>query len=88
MMDENELRKAIIADPQTVRSLLLSAQAVELVNWVKIRRLTSSELSDGAGISIQNASVKLNTLYKKGYLRRKRLIHESGGFEYIYESAI
>lgn len=89
MLSEIDLRNAIVEDPEGVKYLLLSSHAARLVKWIiKNGSITARELSDGAEISLQNASAQLSRLYSRGYLKRKEYLSQSGGIEYIYKSAI
>ncbi len=88
-MNEQKIRKAIINENEDVRYLMISNHAAKLMKWIiDSGSVTSAEFSEGAEISIQNASRQLNALYNKNYLTRKEVISESGGIEYIYKSAI
>ena len=85
--NEHELRKLAVRSPITFRKCMLTGYQINLYLTVKgegIKGLTTHQLISLQGISPQNASCKLNTLYKKGYLTRKKIDQSSGGFEFLY----
>jgi len=68
-----------------IRDLLLTEQQIELVCFINLRgKTTAAQISKIRNVSIQNASSKLSTLYKKGYLIRDAYSAESGGIEFGY----
>jgi predicted transcriptional regulator len=46
----------------------------------------SAHVSNILEISIQSASIRLKTLYEKGYVTREEIASESGGIEFIYKA--
>ena len=89
MMDKllcAKIKKAVLAgDGSEIRAMLLNSDQVELVEYVKkCGTLRASLLSHIKGVSIQNASSKLNRLYTGGYLERTETSADSGGIEYFY----
>jgi len=88
-MNEQELRKAIIEDPEYVRYILLSDRRAKLMRLIqKAGQINSAQLSKKWNISGPNASRQLYELYSKGYLKRADILPESGGVEYIYKSVV
>ena len=68
-----------------IRSLMLCRSQLDLYEkTLKAGELTAKQVSDAYGISIQNASMKLVALFKKGYLARDVESADSGGIEYVY----
>lgn len=86
MTDENSIRRLVMAGKsELVRALLLTDSQVELVRAVELAGSMSTEtLAVKLNITSQNASAKLNRLYRAGYLHRKIVSAKSGGIEYIY----
>lgn len=85
-IEEKMIRRLVLEGKSSeIRTLLLCRSQRQLVE--KIREsgeITAKQISDAYSISIQNASMKLNALHKKGYLARDIEAHESGGIEYVY----
>jgi hypothetical protein len=83
------IRKLVIdGHSAEIRALLLNSNQLDLVARVKrVDTLRASLLSHSDGVSIQNASSKLNRLYSTGYLKRTETSADSGGLEYFYSIA-
>jgi predicted transcriptional regulator len=86
---EKVIRKQVLAgNGDYIRALLLNKHQMELYNLVKITgTFRASLLANTEGVSIQNASSKLNTLWRRGYLKRTCVSSDTGGNEYFYEAA-
>jgi len=88
-MDINEktLRKQILAgNGSDIRALLLTKQQRYLVYHIRKQgNVTTVEIAKHKGVSVQNASSKLQKLYLKGYLKRDALTADSGGIKYVYK---
>lgn len=71
-----------------IRKYFLTVNQNNLL-WLIAKRdkITANELSKIFDESIQNASTKLQTLYKKGYLNRKNIGDPTGGNMYEYSLA-
>jgi len=52
---------------------------------IKQGPISTSDLSEKMGISSQNASVKLNKLFKSGLIFRDETVAVSGGIEFLYK---
>jgi predicted transcriptional regulator len=88
-MNEQEIRKAIIEDPEYVRYIMLSDRRAKLMRMIiKKGSINSAQLSEKWKISPQNASRQLYELFSMGYLKRADVAPETGGIEYIYKSAV
>lgn len=48
--------------------------------------VTTAEIADKLGLSVQNASSKLKKLSAKGYISRCERVAESGGIEFVYRA--
>ena len=88
MSIDYKIRKQVMAGRgDLIRGLLLTANQIELVELVgRCDLMTANRLADLEDVSIQNASSKLNRLYKAGYLERITTSAESGGIEYVYRA--
>ena len=88
MSAERQIRKMVmVGDSGYIRNLLLTGSQIDTVRWVGGRKFaTAADLSLVLGVSIQNASSKLNRLYKSGYLERLTTSAKSGGIEHIYRA--
>lgn len=81
--------KVLLGEADKIRSLLLNNRQIGLYCLVKkLGTLRASLLAHNEGVSIQNASSKLNALWRRGYLKRTCTPAETGGNEYFYEAAI
>jgi DNA-binding MarR family transcriptional regulator len=82
----DELKRLIInGKGSEIRSLLLTEQQIDLACFINCRgKTTAAQISKIRKVSIQNASSKLSTLHKKGYLIREAYSAESGGIEFGY----
>lgn len=49
------------------------------------KRITTNQVSKQFDISTQNASTRLKSLFKLGYVKRTEEIAESGGKEFVYQ---
>lgn len=84
---EEKMIRRLVLEGKTpeIRSLLLCRSQKKLIDKIlESGEITAKQISDADGRSIQNASMKLSALYKKGYLTRDIETHESGGIEYVY----
>ena len=88
MKIERTIRKQVMAgNSGDIRSLLLNEDQIELVKKIgKASFITAAEISKDLNVSIQNASSKLNRLYRAGYLERLATSAKSGGIEYVYKA--
>ena len=86
---ETAIRKQVLAGKADhIRGLLLNKHQLELYGLVKkVGTFRASLLAHTEGISIQNASSKLNALWRRGYLKRTCTSADTGGNEYFYEIA-
>jgi len=83
-MDFNrQLRHHMLCNPERIRKLLLTEhQRVTVTLGNRIH--TAKALALFRGITIQNASNQLATLYYKGYFARRQKADPSGGIYYYY----
>jgi len=82
------IRKQVMTGGSSnIRDLLLTETQEKLVKIIGEKKFTTAnETAKQLNISIQNASSKLHTLYRRGYLQRLTTSAESGGIEYVYKS--
>jgi hypothetical protein len=66
-----------------IRKLLLSPHQVRLLKSLPAVT-TSGKLAKALGVSLQNASAKLERLRAGGYLRRTLIADPTGGYMYEY----
>ena len=87
---EKIIRKQVLkGNADYIRALLLNKHQRELYDLVqKAGTFRASLLAHAEGISIQNASSQLNTLWRRGYLKRTCFSSDSGGNEYFYEAEV
>lgn len=86
-MKNDDIRKMFVYRLNDAKSLSISSRSIQIMKMAKkMDGLTSSELSERLGISIQNASQSLKNLHLKGYMIRVETMQASGGSEYVYES--
>lgn len=80
------IRQAVIAgQSDLIRDLLLNQNQLDLIKCIETRgEMTAHRLALIDDISIQNASAKLQRLYRSGYIGRRSRSAESGGIEYVY----
>lgn len=84
-MVRNELMKWAIEAPETYKKLQLTERQRKIVLLISDGDFWNSEkIADAFGISIQSASVQLNSLVRKGYLDRENVGDPSGGKMYQY----
>ncbi len=90
MKDRDELMALMVENPGLINSIYLSASKLNVFNFVRQHSesgVTSRNIADHLGITVQSASTRLKDLLEKGYLIREQSIGESGGLEYIYKAA-
>lgn len=82
----NEARLICADFPGDVREIILSPLQVEVLDIIRRRKdsVRSSHLVGWMDMSVQQASMVLSALYRKGYLCRTSQPQESGGYEYEY----
>lgn len=87
LIAENTIQEQVIAgNGANIRNLLLTTDQIKLIKYIKSSGyIVASELASMKGISIQNASSKLNRLYKAKYLIRIMESAKSGGIEFVYK---
>ena len=89
MRIEPQIRKMIFNNQPIVKHLMLTERQINIVCLARDRgSITSHVVAWFFKISAQNSSVQLRRLHEKGYLIRKKVTAETGGIEYIYESAM
>jgi len=90
MVNEELIRASVMRGRASqIRALLLTSEQVKLVMKVEEGELsTTTEVAKYLNVSSQNASSKLNNLYKSGYIDRRSVDAKSGGYEYIYRSRL
>lgn len=86
---DKKLMKRFLENPDDIRKVLLSNKQRDIVNEINVfGKMSARQLANIDKCTIQNASVQLLNLFKKGYLNRREAWAESGGREYWYTSAI
>lgn len=86
-MKKYTLMRACLDDPDTFKSLTITNRQKKLFEFVQ--RLGSSgckarDVSNAFNITVQNASGSLIRLFRCGYLLRRSIEQQSGGFEWEY----
>lgn len=84
-MIDSELRTLILKHRTRIKELMICDAHIELLGMAK-NGIKSAELASLYGISVQNASGRLNKLFYKGYLKRIEELAPSGGIEYTYQT--
>lgn len=84
MISKIQAMQFIYTNYEIYKELSLSKGQVEIISWLNRSQATSADLSEMQGISIQNASQQLKSLYKKGYLERFELKDPTGGYIFEY----
>ena len=88
MIDDIEIRKAFL-NPRArkrIKQLSLGKTEIEIVELVQCGERTTRDIAQLMNVAMNSISTQLNTLYKKGYLRRKQVTAPSGGYEFEYYS--
>lgn len=85
-MIDVKFRRMMLEHPQIVQKSILSELERNIANYVhrQSKPVFSPEVAGAFGITVPNASVRLATLCKKGYLVRCQVTAPSGGCEYEY----
>jgi len=84
--EANRIRAAAIrGQSKEIRNLLLNKTQLKIISLIGTGEMTSRELADHLGTSVQNANMKLEKLRKKGYLSREMGFDPSGGHMGVYE---
>lgn len=86
-VQDDAIRAAVMnGGGEKIRALILNNSQIYVVNLVNSEKeMTASTLSVALGISIQNASQKLKTLWRRGYIDCYARSAETGGTEYVYQ---
>jgi len=86
----NDIRRAILESPDTIRMLMLTAQQLSVFRFVREQRLPvrSSKIANKFGLSPSHACMVMDALHQRGYVDRLSRPQESGGYEYEYLSQI
>lgn len=88
-LTDSELKEIIVTQNSRIRDLMLGSGSIGLLRLViDNETMTTRKLFEIQKTSIENCSVKLQKLYRRGYLQRKEIEQPSGGIEYQYFSAI
>lgn len=84
MSDALQFMRIMVNSPEIVACLKLGDQEVEVFNLVKAGKRCTPDIAKALDISTQHASNLLITLYKIGYLSRRRCADPTGGWMYEY----
>lgn len=87
-MGDLELR-LLLTQPSVrkrIQELMPTDGEMELMLGIAIGEDTSSKVAVANDLSIQAASGRLSTLWRKGYIARQLVPQESGGYEYVYRN--
>jgi predicted transcriptional regulator len=88
---KSNLRAIFLENPVEFRNTVITDNQISLlrsINESVFPYVTTSQLAEMRGSSIQLASVMLSRLYHKGYLKRTERVAKTGGIEYMYSCAI
>lgn len=82
------IREAVLAgQADIIRGLLLNENQLSLIDCIATQgEITAHRLALMDDLTIQNASAKLNRLYRSGYISRQSRSAETGGIEFVYRS--
>lgn len=85
-MTDNEIRLFLLNDNsrQRIRDLMICPGDVVLMQHIAAGYNTSGKIAVMLDITVQSVSIRLMTLYRKGYVTRKEVQQESGGYEFEY----
>lgn len=85
MIDESEIMRALVFDDKVVRELWISKTQAEIVAYINNAGFTTTKtISLEFGIGINNASVQLIRLIRKGYLVRESKKTNPNKHHFIY----
>ena len=90
-MIDKKIMKAYLDMPEQFRKIVISDSQISIVRAVQrcgYPTMTSRELSNYKGISVQSATQRLKRLWELGYLSREERIDDTGGIIYRYSSAL
>lgn len=85
------LRSLLIKYPEVVYDLRITTHQMDIyktVNNFKPRGASSPDIASWYGTTVQNASLQLNKLWRKGYLNRSKINSISGGVIFLYSHNI
>ena len=81
----DEIRKLVLAGKsKEVKKLLLTTHQLRILNSIS-GEITSRELADKTGRSIQAASQGLQWIERKGYLTSREEVDPTGGHYLVYQ---
>jgi len=87
-MEDLDIRLALL-NPVTrnrIKELMITTGDYDIMMHIGFGENTAGKLSSTFAVSVQSMSSRLNTLYGKGYLRRKQVKQDSGGYEWHYSN--
>lgn len=86
-MKDSDIRLAMLnpAVRQRMKELSITTGDQHILNCIETGRKTSAEIAPVLECNMQTVSMRLKTLYKKGYLTRKEVTAKTGGIEYEYQ---
>ena len=86
MKVHDNLRSLVLRDRSAAKALILTPSLIKTVRMIQDtpKGITAREPSEMLGISVQGPSLRLNSLWKKGYLTREQENDTSGGIYYRY----
>lgn len=87
-MDDLSIKQALLGPitRQRVKELMISTGDDDLMLHIDFGENTSGKIATTFAISVQSASARLEKLYRKGYLTRKSVQQDSGGYEWEYSN--
>ncbi|MCP5019840.1 MAG: winged helix-turn-helix domain-containing protein [Ketobacter sp.] len=83
--------RAYIAMPDLFRKIVITDNQIAIVRRVQTHdypTITSRELAQLEGISVQSATIRLRRLWEIGYLTREERIASTGGIIFHYGAAV
>lgn len=86
MNNDNEIRLFLMnhISRQRIRDLMICPGDIVLMQHIAAGYNTSGKIAVMLDIAVQSVSARLMALYRKGYVTRKEVQQESGGYEFEY----
>lgn len=70
-----------------IQNLMLTQGQLKILEYLDTKEtVTTQELAEWLGISIQSASGRLSKLFNKGYLKKQQKPDPTGGHYFIYSA--
>lgn len=87
-MHDLDIRLAMLKPQsrQRFKDLAINSGDDDLMMCITLGHNTSGKIAAATGITVQSASLRLAKLRSKGYVTRKQMPQDSGGYEYVYSN--